>query len=270
MASADIHGHVRVCLFDLSQPASSRNDAPVFEKNFSTPIMQLLFDASGMYLLISTLDSDSVYRISDGSCTGIQPSQAEDRTVSKWFIAPELNYQDHFLLLDDHAVKAYSVGHFSEPRKVVLEFADISGKTGIESITHLPGTSCIIVETQDVNLRTSTLVFDLPSGHSAKPDTASHARYTISADVCAKFLGVSRASRRLMLLQPDSWVCSVNFKDLDENQCLEHYFVPEAYGSLNNDVHPVQTVDGDFAFCLHDKVVVISGGLKFEVRKALE
>jgi WD40 repeat protein len=269
IASADIHGHVRVRQFDLSQPASSQKDVSVFEKSFSTPIVQLLFDASGKYLLISTLDSDSVYRISDGSCTGTQPYRAEDRVVFRWFVAPELDYQDHFLLLDNHAVKAYSVGDFSELPEVISKFADTSGKASIESITHLSGTSCIIVETKDANLRTTTSIFDLPSRHSPKPDMASVTRYTIFADVCAKFLGISRASRRLLLLQPDSWICSVDLKDLDEKQCLEHCFVPEEYGPLNDDVHPVQTVDGDFAFCLHDKVVVIRGGLKFEARKAL-
>jgi WD40 repeat protein len=269
IASADIHGHVWVRQFDLSQPASLQSDISVFEKNFSTPIVQLLFDASDTYLLISTLGSDGVYRISDGSCIGTLPSQAEDRNVFKWFIAPELGYEEHFLLLNDHAVKAYSIGNFSEPPKTVCEFAKTTQRTSIESITHLSGTSYIIVETQDTELRTSTSVYDLPSWHSPKPDTASDTRYAISADVCAKFLGVSRANKRLMLLQPDSWICSVDLKDLDKNQCLEHCFVPEEYGSLNNEVKPVQTVDGDFAFCLYDKVVVIKGGSKFEVRKDL-
>jgi hypothetical protein len=59
--------------------------------------------------------------------------------------------------------------------------------------------------------------------------------------------------------------------ELEAGQYLEHFFVPEEYNSLNSDVnsgvHPVQTSDGDFAFCMYDKVVVIKGGLKFQVRR---
>ena len=73
----------------------------------------------------------------------------------------------------------------------------------------------------------------------------------------------------MMFLQPDSWVCSADMKDLAAKQFVEHFFVPEEYGSLNSDVHPVKTVDDDFVFCLYDKIVVVRGGLKFETKREL-
>jgi hypothetical protein len=237
--------------------------------NFNTQIVQLLFDASGLYLLISTVGSVHVDNTSDGICIGEQRFPAPERPVSRWFIAPELRYQDHFLLLEGHTITTYSTGNFSEPGRVIAEIVNTVELKSIESVTHLSGTTSIIVETQNDQLRTSTSIFSLSLQGSAIPQTASKADYTLSADVCAKFLGISRASRKMMMLQPDSWVCSVDLKDLDANQCLEHFFVPEEYGSLNSDVHPVKTVDGDFAFCLYDKVVVVRGGLKFDTRRAL-
>jgi hypothetical protein len=61
----------------------------------------------------------------------------------------------------------------------------------------------------------------------------------------------------------------VDLKELERREYMEHFFVPEEYGSLNSEVHPVQTVDGDFAFCMYNQVVVLKGGLKFQTQRAL-
>jgi hypothetical protein len=212
----------------------------------------LLFDASGLYLLIFTVGSVHVYNALNGICIGVKPFPAPERPASRWFIAPELKYQGYFLLLEGHEMISYSIENFSEPGRVIAEIADTVELKSIESITHLLGTTSIIVATQNDQSRTSMSIFNLPLQGSATPKTASKVDYSLSTDVCAKFLGISRASRKMMMLQPDSWVCSMDLKDLGANQCLEHFFVLEEYGSLIGDVHPVKTIDDDFAFWLYD------------------
>jgi WD40 repeat protein len=269
IASADLHANVQVRHFNPSNPESVQIEDLLLKLHFSSPVTQLLFDASGAYLLVSTTHSDHVYRIEDGSCVGSQDHQVDDRAARKWFILPEVNYCDHFLLVANVTIAAYSINDFSASPTVICETPSSFAATSIESVTHIPGTSNVVIETHDSQPHTLTSVYTLPPWASPMLQPAVITGISISPQQCAQFLGVNDASRRLVLLQPESWVCSVDLKELEWRQYMEHFFVPEEYGSLTSHVHPVQTVDGDFAFCMYDQVVVLKGGLKFQTQKAL-
>jgi WD40 repeat protein len=269
IASADIHANLQVRHFDPSKLVSVQVEEPMIETNFSSPVTQLVFDASGMYLLVSTISSDHVYSIEHGACIGSLDSSAYDRTASKWFVVTEQDYCDHFMLLADGTLSAYSVKDFSTPPRRICGTSNVFAQTSIKSVTELPGTLCVIVETQHAQSHiVSTSVLTLPPWIAPASDAMTT---LIPSDLCAQFLGASKASKRIMFLHPTSWVCSADLAELAGGQYLEHFFAPEEYNSLNSDlnnaVHPVQTHAGDFAFCMYDKVVVIKGGLKFQVHR---
>jgi WD40 repeat protein len=269
IASADIHANLQVRYFDPSKPRSLQAEDSLIDTKLSSPVTQLVFDVSGMYLLVSTISSDYVYSIEERVCIGIQNSLAYDRTASKWFVVTEQDYRDHFLLLANGTLTAHPVRDFSAASRIICGTSNVFVEASIKSITSLPGTFSVVVEIQHAQSHiVSSSVLTLP--HWITP--ASDATITpIPTDLCTQFLGVSGPSKRVMFLHRTSWVCSADLKELEAGQYWEHFFVPEEYNSLNRDVnsgvHPVQTSDGDFAFCMYDKVVVIEGGLKFQVHR---
>jgi WD40 repeat protein len=270
IASADIHANVQVWQLDISLPKPVQIVELVLQARFNAPIRQLLFDASGMYLLVSTIESDHVYSVEGRNCVGSIDFQACGRLVWKWFVVPELNYLEYFLLMVDHSIVAYSVKNLSATPKAICEVSDGFMEAGIDSITHLPDTLCIVVEIQRPQSHTLTSVFTLPRWSSPAHEIITRPTSAFPSELCAQFLGVDQSSKRLVLLQPESWVCSVDLRELEARRYMQHFFVPEEYGSFNADVRPIQTFDGDFAFCLYDKVVVVKNRLKFQTQRALK
>ena len=268
IASADIHANLQVRYFDPPKSGSLHVEKLLIDTQLSAPVTQLLFDDSGMHLLVSTMDSDYVYSIEEGVCVGTHDSLDYDRTTSKWFIATQQVYRDNFLLLANGTLMAYSVRDFSAAPRVLCGTPNTFAGASIKSVTSLSGTMSVVVESQHAESHImSSAVLTLP--HWTAP--ASDATITpIPTDLCTQLLGASEKSKRVMFLSRTSWVCSADLMELGAGQYLEHFFVPEEYNSLNDvnsDVCPVQTSDGDFAFCMYDKVVVIRGGLKFQVRR---
>ena len=64
----------------------------------------------------------------------------------------------------------------------------------------------------------------------------------------------------------------MDFEDLHKPlwRYTQHFLVPDEYVPTDGEVPPVQTADGDFAFCLFDKVVVVRNGLKFQTVKEVD
>jgi hypothetical protein len=274
IASADIHANIQVRFFDPSQRKSLQTEDTIIAASFSSPVTQLLFDASGMHLLVSTMDSDYVYNIEDQKRIEAQGHQTTNRLARRWFVVTELIYRDHFLLVMDGRLMAYPVEDFSATPKVICELSSILTELGIKSLFHLPGTSCVLIEAHDPQTHVpSTSLLTLPDWGASLSDGDSTAPRVIPSNLCAQLIGASLTDQRIIFLHPTSWTCSMNLKELESGQYTEHFFVPEEFNSLhsslNSGVNPVQTCDGDFAFCMYDKVVVFKGGLKFQTQRAI-
>jgi hypothetical protein len=219
--------------------------------------------------MVSTIHSDYVYSVEDGVCIGWQDASAHDPKTRKWFVVTEQDYCDHFLLIADEKVTAFSAQDFSAQPKTICGTSNIFAETGIKSITGISGTLRVTVETQQAYSDImSTFVLTLSPWAGPAQDATT---ILIPSDLCALFLGTDKDSDRIIFLHPEMWVCSASFSELEAGKYSEHFFVPEEYNSLNSElnraIHPVQTADGDFAFCIYDKVVVMKGGLKFQVQR---
>lgn len=265
VASADLHNNVQLWSFDPSKPSSCQAESQSLKIHLTSPVTQLLFDTSGELLLVSTIRSAQVYNVNDGACIGSQDFKDNERWIWKWFVVSTGDYRDHFLLMADSRITAYSVKEFSNAPSIICENPNGFAKTIIETIAHIPETLDIVIETQDQPYTLSS-IFTLPPWNLPPAELSGTA---ISSQQSALFLGVNQGSKRLILLQPDSWVCSVDMTELKLQRYINHFFVPEEYGALTSNVHPVQTVDGDFTFCMYDKVVVVKGGLKFETKMSV-
>jgi hypothetical protein len=245
IASAGLHAKVQVRYLG---PKFVKFEDPLLKLHFNTPVTQLLFDTTRMYLLVLTTRSDHLYSIEVESCVGSKDHQKNNRAGQRWFVVPEAEYCNHFLLMANNTNAACLISDFFASPAITCENLSTFADTSIESITHLPGTLNVAVETHDSQPHALASVYTLPPWSSPVLQPSVIPGIAILPQQCAQFLGGNNASRLLILLQPDSWVRSVYLRDFGRQEYVVHFFVPEKYGSLTSEVYPVQTVDGDFAF----------------------
>ncbi|KAF1851892.1 NACHT and WD domain protein [Cucurbitaria berberidis CBS 394.84] len=275
IASADMHAKVQVWRLSSLASKSLLLEKLVFQAQFPAPICQILFDTSGQHLLVSTTESTHVYNLKDGTLIGTLKFGVDKQSVWKWFVAPNSVYSSNSLLLTDLMLLNYSVEEFPAPANIPsLSLAypaqDTLSEVDITSISYLEETSSISVEVRqqrDSKRRTSTYLFTLPTTTPTEPESPLPPSATIPQSLSPHFIGFSPFNKRFIFIDHESWVCSSDAHDLFEQRYTQHFFVPEEYVSEHDNIPPVQFFDGDFAFCLHDKVVVVRNGLKFHTSR---
>jgi len=271
IAAADLNANLKVRYLKMRPPHQGiTTNSAVFETSFSTPVSRLLFDESGAYLLVSTLKSDHVYRTTDGNLVGSLQVKPNTRKIWEWIVVPSSVFRGRFLLVADHKVVSYSVEQFPavvSPEPFSLDFQTENGsiETAINSFVFHPELSIFILDMRQqrgFTTHSTTFIFELSV--STSPSTL-RTLPSLPQNIVKRFIGINQTTKRLMFLHQESWICSVDPKDLFKplRQYTQHFLVPDEYVPTNGEVPPIQTVDGDFAFCLFDKVVVVRNGLKF-------
>ena len=277
VAAADTNANLQVRHFEMSPPhQGAKTNSAVFETSFPTPVSQLLFDESGAYLLVSTPNLDHVYRATDGSLVGTLEVKPNTRKIWKWIVAPSSVFGGQFLLVADHKFVSYSVKQFPAvvfPEPFPLDFQIEKGsiETAIDSFVFHPETSTFILDIRQqrgFTFHSTTFIFELSA--STSPPTL-HKLPSLPQNIVKRFIGINQATKRLMFLHRESWICSVDPEDLLKplRRYTQHFLVPDEYVPTHGEVPPIQTADGDFAFCLFDKVVVVRNGLKFQTVREL-
>lgn len=201
IASADLHSNLQVRRFAPGMPGQTGE--VLFQTRLESPMRQLLFDASGMYLLVATFDFDYVYRVKDWTRIGTQDFTHNDAARS-WFVVSSRVYLNHFLLLVAGELKAFSVQEFASPPKRVCELEYASTDYHIGSITEIRQTCSVIVESQHAKSRTKlSYVLTLPEGET--PESGPEIT-VIPSESCAHLLGSELETGRIVFMHPSSWV----------------------------------------------------------------
>lgn len=269
IASADLHGFLQVRQLDVSQERVGSAEKVLFQSHFPMGVRQLLFDQSGSYLLVSSGDEDYVYSAVDGFLVGSLDVPPEFRMARKWAIAPESIYERQFILISDHRISVFYTDRFPEmpPHSISLcyELEDGYTEAGIDAVVYEPITASLILSVRQqkgLSSKSSTFIFAIPTSYPTDMDTRLQPVYTLPFS--AHIFGVTPSKATVSFLHQNSWICSAVLKNLAEKRYIQHFFVPDEYITTSSDVLPIQTADGDFVFCLHERLVVVRNGLKFQ------
>lgn len=271
VASGDINGTVKAQQLDATKRTQIKLRQFGFQTQVASAIHQLIFDDTGNHLLISTADADHVYEVSSGSLVGSLVSTSKERRARIWIAMSDSGHGSRFLLASGHTVTSYSPARFPEKADqghITLDYClnDGSAEMDIDHATLGLETNSLVlfIHKKNGHVTTSCVCsFQLPTSFS-ESKVALGPAFTLEPELCANFLGISRTSKRLIFLQPNSWICSIDADDFLNRQYTQHFFVPSEYVTNSNDVLPLQTVDDTFVFCMHDKLAWVKNGLKFE------
>ncbi|KAH8889031.1 NACHT and WD domain protein [Thozetella sp. PMI_491] len=274
IASGDINARVQVRCLDTTGPGGVKADRLLFRASFPAAIYQLLFDAAGEHLLVSTREADYVYNVATGTLVG--SLSFSERVIWKWIALPSPTCGNRFMLLCDRKLEMYLASTFPSVLSechVSLNYnvEDGMDEIGIDSAIIHPDTMSLIIEVrQRLGCLTpsAVLIFNLPSFEDAA-DVDIEPVKILSKDVCRHLLGIGNPSRKLFFLHKASWVCSIDLTVLETPQYTQHFFVPSEFIIDSDNVRPIQTSINDFVFTLYDKLAIIKNGLKFQETKSL-
>jgi WD40 repeat protein len=271
IASADVNGRVQVWQLDTSRPNMIQAGKLKRRVRVSAAICQILFDQTGNYLLVSTMDSDHVYDVEDGTLVGSLPFNENERSIWKWTILPNSKHNQQFTLIHNHELIYYLAKTFPTKcggARVELDYKIANGlvETGIDfALLHPQSMSLILDVRQQLGYVTknSLFVFKLPEISSETSTVALQPSKTLNSDF-THFLGISQADQRLVYLNRNNWVSSTNLTSISQTDNARHFFVPNEYMANGNNILPIKTTDDRFVFCLYDKLAVVKNGLLFK------
>ncbi|KAI0132592.1 NACHT and WD domain protein [Xylariales sp. AK1849] len=219
----------------------------------STP---LIFNDSGDYLLVSTMQSDQLYYVRDGSCVGSLHFNAHERKIWRWLEVPSAG--NHQLgLLQNHTLTMFSTQSFPftvENSEVHIEYKVGQGseETEIDSAVISPETQTLVLNvryTTGYVSSSSMFLFDLSKLATCQ---TPNLYLTPLNDLLPKrsrhFIGLSERERSVLFLHQNSWLCSISLDDLAQGRYTQHFFVPNEYMSARQEVLPARTADNNVVF----------------------
>ncbi|KAH6684471.1 NACHT and WD domain protein [Halenospora varia] len=281
IASADSNGNVQVWRLDTSQHTKIKVGSMKFQARFPCAICQIIFDQTGKYLLVSTMDSDHVYDCEAGILVGSIQFQANGRSLWKWVTLPDTKDTQiqQFTLISDHEFVSYSAEAFPERigsshLKLDWKVEDGFVEKEISTVVMHPESMLLVLEVRQQHgyeTSSSVFIFKLPEPSSGSETAIMCLKptRTLASDFCMHILGISRADNSLVFLHRNSWVSSINLSSSEQRKHTQHFFVPSEFVTNSSNVLPIQTVDDNFVFCLYDKLAIMKNGLKFKEVKAL-
>ncbi|KAH9906756.1 hypothetical protein F4778DRAFT_594863 [Xylariomycetidae sp. FL2044] len=281
IASSDANGVVQVWAFGTGQLPNSKNKTLVLQQRSKGLIKQLCLSTDGDYLLVSTVQSDDVYSLRDGSVIGSLTFEPRDRKAWRWLLIPPSREQKQevFALLQDHSLVKYSTQKFpSKVDDVVLklqyDLGDDNAEMNIESIAMYPDAQMLAVGVSHMSAyATSSTMFLFDLGKALPTTNSSDGILATMSDTLPRysrqFVGVSTRTKSFVFLHQNCWVCSVDKASIASGRYTQHFFVPNEFFSAQSTIAPVVMADDSIAFCLHGDILVVKNGLSFRDSKPL-
>lgn len=293
LASSDDNGVVQVWKIGNEQLTALERRALVFKVDLTPPVRQILFSASGDYLLVASGTADMVYRTTDGSHLTTLPFTQEERKVWRWLESHQRKKDDQMLLISDNILMKFDLPLMT--RSVIANLDYPAGlKMGSVDIRsgffhHRAGTIVITSKTlAKLATSPSTFIFNMSIDKVVEsPQSRGGAlRYSNEAQNlgrgndttlhdgqgptiltgslikdCKRFIGINERTNELVFLHRNSWVCTVSRDEvLFENRYTQHFFVPDEIISAMHDTPPAITQENSIVLCRHAELLVVKNG----------
>lgn len=275
IASADVTDNVQIRSISLRAAAVKSDVSPLAEIHTTARVKQLCFSFNGDYLLVATTESDSVYRVKDGSRVGSRTFEHHERKVWRWLLPSQ--HKDEtgqgFSLLCERIIRRFSAESFPSPSsssspEVRLQYSLDEGcvEIDIDTAVVIPSTDTLVLEVRHVLgcvTSSTTFLFDLSiAGSSSSESVTSTPLSTVMPTRCKHFLGFSEHTKSFIFLHQNSWLSSITLPGLVDRRYTQHFFVPNEYLlSDNAEMLSLKAAEDNVVFCLHGELISVRNGL---------
>ncbi|KAI0376958.1 NACHT and WD domain protein [Hypomontagnella monticulosa] len=279
IASSDANSVLQVWKLAITRTLTPTCESLLLHTSVPGPVAQLCLSADGDFLLVSTAQLDLVYSMKDGSCVGSLPFEPHERHAWRWMQGFGQDFEEHFILLNNHRLQRYSACAFPSALNrvdIYLNYELAAGdiETGARSAFIHAETHILVLEISYNSGYVSSsamFLFNL----KAMSDQLHTTPWPLSNSLprySKHFVGISRRMKSLLFLHRDSWLCSIDLNSTSTTirQFTRHFFVPKELIPSNHRVLPIKSADDNIVFCLHDELSIVKNGLKFREVRSLE
>ncbi|RYP60678.1 hypothetical protein DL769_008017 [Monosporascus sp. CRB-8-3] len=151
----------------------------------------------------------------------------------------------------------------------ILLLGEGSEEAGLDSAAIYDETLVLDIRVHSGYVSSSMMfLFDLGGISAGKEIPVLKPLSDLLPNLSKRFIGFSERTKSVLFLHKDSWLSSINPKNLAFDRYMQHFFVPTEYVSTSNHVLPARTVDDSIVFCLHGELAVVKNGLNFQELKS--
>jgi hypothetical protein len=265
LASVDVGARVKMWKLERSATGVWSAQSPILETSLERLVRQLVLSPEGDYLLASTYDSTTVWSTRTGELIGTSEFTPGERILCRWLSTP--GPASEFLLLVDKKVERHSWSAFSEAHTrlsfpIFYDETFLSEKIKMHSAHFDAKSGHLLLDFRGYDENNATaklLVFN----YSASPDGIQpNDDYTVLGRNVKYFIGI--ASSRLVFIDRDSWLSSVNLVTYSGKEYVRHFYVPYEVVAGNTGVMAVLTAASDIAFAREGELAVVRNGMRFQ------
>jgi WD40 repeat protein len=271
LVSADAGAYVRVRKLSKTPAGVWHTESQILYAVHKQAIRQLLLSPEGDYVLISGAGSASVWSTKTGLLVGTSEFVATQQTMWKWFSthAPH----SELLLVVDNTIEKHSWSSFPSsllPSPLRISYDEKLKSREIEiqdAILDARSHHLIIAfRKQYGNKPTTTLLIsDFPKVLNPETTIVPNRLFAALGEKVKFFIG--HAPKRMVFVDNESWLSSVDLTAAKCTQYARHYFVPHEFvlEKLENIMlTAVLTATGDVAFTKEGELAVMRNGMKFQ------
>ena len=280
LASGDVNGNVQVWQLTRNPMRSLRTSSLIFTNSAKKAIQQLLISPTADLILISTVVSNSVFSIQNGTFNSTLDNSPDDENVWKWVVTTDA--RSELLLISGDSVLRYrwdDIPNTSSPRilKLLSECQRGLGETSVKSAGLDTSSQNLIIDIQQDRREAAgegLLIFSIGTFLSSPSTTASTTAPIVLSpnpahlDLCKcvkYFLGLSE--NLLLFIDKASWLSSADLKVGTvagaRGEYTRHFFVPNEFVARETGILPILTSEKDVVFAVEGELAIVRNGLKF-------
>jgi hypothetical protein len=267
LASADAGGTVQVWRLERATTGAWSTRSQILTTSPGQSIRLLVLSPEEEYLLVSAAGSDTMWSTRTGDLVSSSEFIPRERTVWKWISTP--GPKSELLLIVDNKIERHSWSAFPKalaPSSFPLFYDETLKSDEIEIQTAVleARSQHLIVDFRKHYGNKATaklLVFDYPSSPTSSDGIQPNADYSALGKKVKYFIGVD--SSRLVFIDRDSWLSSVDLVSYSGKEYIRHFYVPHEVVTGNTGVVAVLTAAGDIAFVRDGELAVVRNGMKF-------
>jgi len=273
LISADASGRYIGTILSMAPPGSWTQTRQLFDRRTGGSIVQLILDATGSFLLVSTECGEELLQLNTASVSSEPPPVQTEYScgASRWMLHP----RDPTRLLLVDGTKVHIFRWQGLQRETPEHGIDILLPVGTQSLTSLSNTwhsrkgEVLIQAISPPNSPETTVLFlDVAQIQPSKTEiSALSATFYLQSGIKAS-LGIHRSN--LYFLSRRGWVCSMSTKALnDPESYTRHFFLPPFWQTSGDLILHVVNKQ-DVVFANRDDLVVFQGFLDFESKVNLK
>ncbi|KAI9780421.1 MAG: hypothetical protein M1839_006695 [Geoglossum umbratile] len=225
------------------------------------PVKQLLFGARGLHLLVATTETITILELQGNRTQRSFPAGS----LSRWANNPSNSEQ--VISVEPDLLRFYDWASLEEvsPAAGIKLHCNAEAQLAVQDVITSSDGKILVLKQSSLDRNLTTVHISLLESSCCRADAEEVFALPHLGPVTAlidHLIGV--IDSRLVFLNKDLWVCSLNMNGRD-SECIRHMFIPDEWINTKNRLIFQLTTKGDLIFAKRDEIAVIKRALASKV-----